>query len=153
MCPWRRIRWYDNVILSCLVSNIYVNCIVQDYDMGTIWHCALVSCTPSQSISPPFWGVGVFVLLLLFWGICLFVCLFVVCLFVLFVCLFLFVFSGGIVLALSVIMCSCYLYIWAFCDYVVLVLQLRTSLDVSAPGHSIWKLDWTYYLRTPLCHI
>ena len=29
----------------------------------------------------------------------------------------------------------------------------NTYLDVSAPGHSLWILDWTCYLRTPLCHV
>ena len=53
--PWRCVGWYDTVILSCLISNVYSNCIVQDslyhnMHMGTMWHCALVSCTPSQSI-------------------------------------------------------------------------------------------------------
>ena len=41
----------------------------------------------------------------------------------------------------------------AFCSKVVLVLQMRTSLDVSTPGHSLWILDWTYYLRTHLWHV
>ena len=31
-------------------------------------------------------------------------------------------------------------------------MQLRTSLDVSAPGHCFWILNWTCYLRTPFCH-
>ena len=30
---------------------------------------------------------------------------------------------------------------------------MRNSLDVSAPGHSPWILDWACYLRTPLCHV
>ena len=43
---------YDTVILSCLVSNVYFNCIVQNslyqnMDIGTMWHCVLFSCTPS----------------------------------------------------------------------------------------------------------
>ena len=41
--------------ITYLVSNVYFNCIVQDslysnMDIGTMWHCALISCTPSQSI-------------------------------------------------------------------------------------------------------
>ena len=41
-------------ILSCLVANVCFNCIVQgspydDINIGTMWLCALVSCTPSQS--------------------------------------------------------------------------------------------------------
>ena len=36
----------------------------------------------------------------------------------------------------------------AFCDKVVLVLLQRTYLDVSAPGHFRWILDWT-----PLWHV
>ena len=43
------------VILSFLVSIVYFNCIVHDslyynMDIGAIWHCALVSRIPSQSI-------------------------------------------------------------------------------------------------------
>ena len=61
MWPWWCVGWYNTVILSCLVSNVYFNCIVQDslyhnMDIGTIWHRALVICTPSQSIGL-FWGV------------------------------------------------------------------------------------------------
>ena len=45
--------WY--VILSCLVSDVHFNCRVQDFlypymDKGNMWYCALVSCTPSQSV-------------------------------------------------------------------------------------------------------
>ena len=36
---------------------------------------------------------------------------------------------------------------------IVLVLQMRTSLDVSAPGLCLWLLDWTCCLRTPWCHV
>ena len=48
-------------MLSCLVSNVHFNCIIQDslyhnMDVGTMWHCALVSCTPSQSMD---WFLGV----------------------------------------------------------------------------------------------
>ena len=34
-----------------------------------------------------------------------------------------------------------------------LVLQMHNSLDISAPGHSPWILDWTCFLWTPLCHV
>ena len=56
MWPWRCV---DTVILSCLVSNAYFSCVVRnsqyhDMDIGTKWHCALVSCTPSQSIGMDF---------------------------------------------------------------------------------------------------
>ena len=43
------------------------------------------------------------------------------------------------------------LYFCNFCNLVILVLQIRTFLDVSVPGHSLWILDWTCYLWTPLC--
>ena len=143
MCPWRRIRWYDNVILSFLVSNIYFNCIVQDYDMGTIWHCALVSCTPSQSISPLFWGGG---------GVCfvvvvlgdLFVCMFVCCLFVCFVCLF---------------VCFC-LFFWGDCSgvechYVFLLLIYLSFLWLCSSGSATTHIPgcicpWTFYLKIGL---
>ena len=41
-------------------------------------------------------------------------------------------------------------HICPFCDYVFLILQRRTTRDVSAPGHSLWIFDWTFYLRTLL---
>ena len=52
-------------VIFCLISNVYFNCIVQDslyhdMDIGTMCHCALVSCTPSQSI-------GVVLGYVLFW--------------------------------------------------------------------------------------
>ena len=45
---------------------MYFNCIVQDpsyhnMDIGTMWHCSLVSCTPSQSIGR-FFGCALFCL-------------------------------------------------------------------------------------------
>ena len=40
-----------------------------------------------------------------------------------------------------------------FCNQVVLVLQMHNSLDVSAPGHSPWILDWPCYVWTPLCNV
>ena len=54
MWPWWCVGLYDTVILSCLVSKVYFNCIVHDIlyhnmDIGTMWHCALVSRTPQQS--------------------------------------------------------------------------------------------------------
>ena len=57
MWPWRCVGRYDIdiVIISCLVSNVYFNCIFlyplyYDMDIGTMWHCALVSCTPARSL-------------------------------------------------------------------------------------------------------
>ena len=53
MWPRRFVRCYDIVISFCLV---YFNCIVQaasqyrSVDIGNMWHGALVSCTPSQSV-------------------------------------------------------------------------------------------------------
>ena len=52
---WGYIGWYGIIILSCLDSTVYFNCIVQDslyhnMDIGTVWHCALVSCIPSQPV-------------------------------------------------------------------------------------------------------
>ena len=60
--PWWCVGQYDLVILSCLVSIVYSNCIVQDslyYDMviGSKWNCVLGSCTPSQSIRLFFFGM------------------------------------------------------------------------------------------------
>ena len=133
--------------LACLVSNVWFKCIIQDsvyhnMDIRTMWHCELVSCTLSHSMG----------------------LLFVVC----------------VDLVLSVILCSFYwsldrvLFHHDSCDYywevlyplffilncmlsllywVVLILQMSTTMDVSAPGHSFWILDWTCYLRTPLCNV
>ena len=47
--------WFDTVIVSWLVSSVHLSCIVQyslyhNMDIGTMWHCTLVSSTPSQSI-------------------------------------------------------------------------------------------------------
>ena len=55
MWPLWCVGWYDTVILFCLVSKVHFNCVVQDslyhdMDIGIMWHCVLVSCTPSQSI-------------------------------------------------------------------------------------------------------
>ena len=55
--------------------------------------------------------------------------------------------------------CDCYwsfmvifyfLHFWALYNLVVLVLQIRNSWNVSAPGYSPWILDWTRYLRTTM---
>ena len=53
------IGWFDTVIVSCLVSSVHFSCIVQyalyhNMNIGTMWHCALVSSTPSQSIGLAF---------------------------------------------------------------------------------------------------
>ena len=63
-CPLLCFGWCDIVNLSCLVSNVYFNCIVHyslyhDMDIGTMWHCGLVTFTPSQFID--------FFLCALFW--------------------------------------------------------------------------------------
>ena len=48
------IRWFHTVIASYLVSSVHWSCKVQYYlyhnmGIGTMWHCALLSSTPSQS--------------------------------------------------------------------------------------------------------
>ena len=63
--PCRCVGWHDTVIHSCLVSNVDFGFTVQaslyhDMDISNMWHGALVSCTPSQSIGlvfgcPLFW--------------------------------------------------------------------------------------------------
>ena len=50
--PWWCVGWYDTIIRSCLISNVYFSCIFQDsvyheMDKVAMWHCAWVSCTPS----------------------------------------------------------------------------------------------------------
>ena len=49
------IGWFYTVIVSCPVSSVHFSCIVQyslyhNIDISTMWHCKLVSSTPSQSI-------------------------------------------------------------------------------------------------------
>ena len=58
---WWCVGWYDTVIPSCLVSNVYFNCIrivqysvYHNMDIGTMWHYALVSCILSQFIGLAF---------------------------------------------------------------------------------------------------
>ena len=53
--PWRCVGWYDTLILSRLVSNVYFNYTVQtsvhhNMDISTMWHCASVICTPLYPI-------------------------------------------------------------------------------------------------------
>ena len=59
------IGWFDTVIVACLVSSVHFSCIVQcslyhNMDVGIMWHCTLVSSTPSLSR-------GLFCLFALFW--------------------------------------------------------------------------------------
>ena len=62
MWPWRCVGYCDVVIPPCLVSIVFLNCIDQsdslndNMDMGTMWYCALVSCT-HHSLQDRFWGV------------------------------------------------------------------------------------------------
>ena len=49
------VGWHDTVIISCLVSNVPFKRKIQyslyhNMDICTMWHCALVSYTSSQSI-------------------------------------------------------------------------------------------------------
>ena len=62
---WRCGGSCDIAIISCLVSIVCFNCIVQephyhDMDIGTMRHCALVSCIQLQSIGLVFRGVLLF---------------------------------------------------------------------------------------------
>ena len=61
------IGWFDTAIVPCLVSNVYFSCLIQYSryrirDIGTLWHCTLLSRTPSQSI-------GLFFLRVLCFGV------------------------------------------------------------------------------------
>ena len=142
MWPCWCIGWFDTVIGSCLVSSLYFNFIVQYYlyhntDIGTLWYCTLpitVCCNG--------------------FGVC-------------------------VVLAMSVIRCSCLYFldrillhhdfhhvigllmaIHYFLNYILGFLLLSSSGSANAqlpgcfhPAHSPWILEWTCYLRTPLCHV
>ena len=60
--PWRCVGWYDTVILSCLVSNVYFSCIVKDSQYHIIWILVQSdvvhwSAAPQHSIYDWFWGV------------------------------------------------------------------------------------------------
>ena len=121
----------------------WVPCIVQDalyhnMDIGIMWHCALVSCIPSHSIGLVF-GCGLF----RYW----------VSLCVLFTnSLIEFYFIMRVVIIIGILWPL--LLFWNTClGFLNLVLQMRTSMDVSVPGHSLWILDWTCYFRTPLCYV
>ena len=150
MWPWWCVGWYDTVIVSCLVSNVHFSCIVQDslyhtMGIGTMWHCALASCASLQSIG-------------LFFGCALFWCWMSLCAHFTISSTefyFIMIFIMIIVTITEIFMANLFILNYTFRLFVtiVLVLQKRNCLDVSAPGHSLWILDWICYLRTPLCHV
>ena len=106
-------------------------------DIHTVWHCALLSCTPSPSIG-------------LVFGCALSWCSVSLCV----------PYINSLVEWHFIIMFATIIGIFyghfelhsrAFCDKVVLV--LRTSMDVSAPGLSLWIVDLISCLLTILCHV
>ena len=143
MRHWRCVAWYDIVIISWLVSNVYFNCIDPDaiyYDMNiaTVWHCTSVSHTPPLSIGRIF-------VCALFW------CWVSICDLVsnsLIDCYF--IMTSGNIIGFSGYSIHFLTTQFGLCYYVVLVLQQGTSFDVSAPRHFLWILDWICYRRTPL---
>ena len=123
---------YYSYILSCLVSNVYFNFIVQDSLYYGIVH----------------WSAASYRSLYDWFGVCAFLALSVIlCSFSQFFDIMLFHHDG----------CGfCFLWpfypfqvhIWAFCDYLVLDLQLRTSGDVSVLRRCFCL--WTFYLHIGL---
>ena len=97
-------------------------------DIGAIWYCALVSCTPSQSIG-------------LCFGCALFWCWVSLCV-LLTNSLITFYSITTVVTIIGIYGHSIYfeLHTYTLWNNVVVVLQIRISLDVSAPGHSLWIL-------------
>ena len=119
-------------------------------DIVTMWHCALVSCSLWQSS-------GLFFVCFLFFlgvggGGAFLWCWVSLCVhftnsLIEFYFIMIVVFIMGIFMAILFIL----IYTFRLSVTKYLVLQMRTSLNISVPGHSLWTLDWTCYLRTPLC--
>ena len=150
MWPCWCIGWFDTVIISCLVSSVHFSCIVQhslyhNMHLGTLWHCTLVSSTPSQSVRlvfgcALFWcwvslGAPVTISLIEFYFIMIFIIIVVTII--------------GIFMAIHYFLNYTLGFRW---------LSSSGSANVQLPGcfrpiHSPWILDWTCYLRTPLCHV
>ena len=140
-CQWWCVRLYDTVIHSGF------KCMFQLYSSGfsISWYrymyhtCDIVhwSAAPHHSLHDCFMGVRYFSA----------ECHFVFRLLIPWLCFI----SSGYLWILLGFLWSFFLF-WTTClDFPIL--QMRTSLDVSAPGHSFWILDWSYYLRTHLCHV
>ena len=140
--------WCCHCFLSgfkCTFSCIVQYSLYHNMDIGSMWHCTLVSSTSSQSIGlcfgcALFWcwvslGAPVTISLIEFCFIMIFIIIFVIII--------------GIFMAINY-----------FLNYTLGFLSLSSSgsanaqlPDVSAPGHSSWILEWTCYLWTPLCHV
>ena len=122
-------------VFNCTFRYIVRYFLYHNMDIHTMWHCTLVSSTPSRSIGLAF-GCA------LFWcwvplGVP-FSISFIELYFIMFFLRPWFTFRNTF---------------YAFSTWAVLVLQMQNSLDVSAPGHSPWILNWTSYLWTPLSHV
>ena len=133
--------WYCYCFLSGFRCTF--GCIVQyslyHMDIGTMWHCTLVSSTPSQS-------TGLFFGCALVWCWMSLGAHFIISLIE---------FYFAMIFIMIVVMAIYYVL-----DYTLGIIYVSSSgsanaqpLDVSAPGHSPWILDWTYNLWTPLCHV
>ena len=134
--PWRCVGLCDIVILSWLVSIVsivYFNCIIQT--------CKFVSGTPSESI-------GLFLLCVLFW------CWVSLCV----------LFTNSLKECYFIMVVAMTFWIlgpfYKFWSTHLGLLELGSSGSATThfhgcfcPGHSLWKLDWTCFLRTPLCYI
>ena len=142
------ILWYCYCLLSGIKRTF--SCIVQysiylNMDIGTMWHCTLVSSTQSQSIGLFFgcalswcWvslGAPVIISLIYFYFIMIFI-------------------------MINVTIIGIFMSIHYFLNYTLGFLYLSSSGSANAqvsgsfaPGHSPWILDWICFLWTPLCHV
>ena len=139
--------WYCFCFLSgfkCTFSCIVKYSLYHNMDIGTESHCTLFSCTPSKSIG--LFGVRVVLMLSV-----------IRCYYYYFLDKILFHhdFIMIVMTIIGIFMANNYLlnYTLGFIYLSSLVLQMLNSLDVSVPGHSLWIVDWTCYLWTPLCHV
>ena len=128
-----RMIWY------CYFFPVWFNFTVQDYlchniDKSILWHCALVSCTPSQSI-------GLVLGCALFWGWVSLCARFTISLIEVY---FIMIFIMKTVTIIGIFMAI--LFIWNYTFWLSV-----TERFCTAPW--IFSLDWTYYLRTPVCHV
>ena len=110
-----------------------------------LWHCALVSSTSSQSIGLVY-GCALF-----WWWVSLGAHVTISLTEFSFIMIF---------IVIDVTIIGIFMAIHYLLNYTLSFLQLSSSGSANAqlpgcfyPGHSPWILDWTCYLRTPLCHV
>ena len=139
------VTWYCYSFLpwfKCIFQLYSSGFSTHNMNIGTIWHCASVSCDLPRSIG-------------LILGCVLFRCWMSLC--VPFINSLIKFYSVVIVVTIigiftAIIFILNYTFRLSESE-VILVLQMHTSLDVFAPVHSLWILDWTCYRRPTLCNV